>query len=441
MSKLLNSTLEKVSENNNDYRKSLRKLNNQIDERTTALVGDIVTLSNYTTDFSSTITASKEKLVNPILRVIESYVIKDLRSVETVNEQFIDKINDKIENTSINTKEDKEKFVSNLNNMLNDKYLQIVSIKRVNFIGENGNEDIENIVNDFINYLNSVGSYDVSGLSSLINNYKKDIYSLVSNTLSEISSLYLDNFVNQVNNDLTGAIDFDDDYVNNSFDEFKPFIPDINPVKPIDIPIIPEVPNLPNEENGFVNMSNEDISISEPNLFSSSLNTLDEAKVSSSVTTPFENDVMDNNDKKKYDVEEILKIAKSPVAAVSEEESSISNNSPFSSSTVKEPETFEMEFNEREIVEEMIRRFTKRLQQIDERQADYDEKIKLALEDEKFVNDLIASAKEKKSELDAFEDELDNKERELNDKEDELEKKINNVLPFANAVLESDKES
>ena len=124
MSKILNSVLEKVSENNNEYRAFLRDLNVKIDEKTTAFVGDVVTASGYTVDFSNAITLAKEKIVNPVSRTVESYVIKDLRSVETVNEQFVEKINDKIENTSINSKEEKEAFNNNLNHLLNEKYLE-----------------------------------------------------------------------------------------------------------------------------------------------------------------------------------------------------------------------------------------------------------------------------------------------------------------------------
>ena len=91
MSKILNSVLEKVSENNNEYRALLRDLNVKIDEKTTAFVGDVVTASGYTVDFSNAITSAKEKIVNPVSRIVESYVIKDLRSVETVNEQFVEK--------------------------------------------------------------------------------------------------------------------------------------------------------------------------------------------------------------------------------------------------------------------------------------------------------------------------------------------------------------
>lgn len=438
MSKLLNSTLEKISENNNDYRKSLRKLNNLVDERTTALVGDIVTNSNYTTDFSSTITVSKEKLVNPMFRVIESYVIKDLRSVETVNEQFIEKINDKIENTTINSKEDKEKFISNLNAMLNDKYLQIINIKRTSFADENGNEHVETAVNDFVDYLKNNNNYDENTLTELINKYKNDVYNLINNTLSDISVLYLNNFVSEVNNDLRSIVEYDDDVINNNIDDFKPFIPDINPVTPIDVPYMPSVSFEP--ELTSVPEVNDNYLPEQPEFESEVSDIVATQEPILDVVTPLENNVTDNVAKKKYDIEEILKIAKSPVAAIDNnyEEKVIE---PVLTESVKEPETFEIEFNEREIVEEMIRRFTKRLEEIDHRQEKYDEGNKLLEEDEAFVNDLINSAEEKKSELDSFEDELNAKEEELNRKEEELEKKINNVLPFANAVLENEKES
>ena len=74
MSKLLSNVLDKVSEDNNTYRNELRDLNKFIDEKSTALVGDIVTLSNYTIDFSNAISSAKENLVNPVSRIIESYV-------------------------------------------------------------------------------------------------------------------------------------------------------------------------------------------------------------------------------------------------------------------------------------------------------------------------------------------------------------------------------
>ena len=86
----------------------------------------------------------------------------------------------------------------------------------------------------------------------------------------------------------------------------------------------------------------------------------------------------------------------------------------------------------------MINRFTKRLDQIDQRKAKYEEETNKLKEDEAFVNDLIKSSKQKKEELDAFEKELDEKEKELDEKQKELDKKINDIMPFANAVLKSE---
>lgn len=425
MSKLLNSTLEKVSENNNDYRKDLRALNNQIDERTTALIGEVVTLSNYTLDFTNAINISKENLVNPILRVIESYAIKDLRSVEEINEKFIEKINDKIENTEINSDSAKEQFISTIDSLLNSKYLEIININRVTFIDENGNSDIERILNDFVSYLLANGKYDELSLNSLMNTYRNDIYSMISKTLSGINKLYQDNFIGEVKPDLRVALK-DEDVLVNSEDEFKPYIPDINPIPTINIPEVPkfdETPILNNVEPVFDS--------SKFNEYGSE--TKEEEPIAVEEEKPKEE--KQYTYQKPYDVEEILKIAKSPI---------ISNENTYVKPEVKEEkqeETVEIEYNERELVEEMIRRFTKRLELIDERQEKYDQDNESVSHDEAFVNDLIDSAKKKKEELDSFEKELDEKERELNEKEIDLEKKINNVLPFAKAVMENDKES
>ena len=122
MNKLNSSVLDRISENNNEYRAKLRSLNNQIEEKVTSLVGELVTLSNYVIDFSKTINASKEELSNPLTRLVENYVIKDLRGVETVNEQFVDKINDRLAESDIANDEDKENFINSLDNLLNNKY-------------------------------------------------------------------------------------------------------------------------------------------------------------------------------------------------------------------------------------------------------------------------------------------------------------------------------
>lgn len=152
MSKILSSVLDKISENNNDYRKELKKLNTSIEEKSTTFVGNIVTASNYVIDFTNAVELSKNTLVNPIIKSLESYIIRDLRSVETVNEQFVEKINDKIENSDIKSLEEKRDFIDSLNTLLNEKYLEIVKIKRVPYIKEDGtNSDVESSITEFIN--------------------------------------------------------------------------------------------------------------------------------------------------------------------------------------------------------------------------------------------------------------------------------------------------
>ena len=461
MSKLLNSVLDRVSENNNEYRSILRALNSTIDEVTTSLVGDVVTLSSYTADFSNTLSESKEKLVNPISRIIESYVIKDLRSVETVNEQFVEKINDKLENADIKSKEEKDSFANSLNNLLNDKYLEIVKIKRIDFFNPAGiNENIEEAIDNFVNYLNGVATFNQESLNTLINDYKSKIYRQVKSALEKISNLYLNNFVSEVSSSLNAAIDYDNDSVKEEVkDDFKPFIPDINPIPeavvpeaPV-IPEIPEVPVMPEVKEQSDNIPEINTKDEEKNIpisskeekkddnFSLDIPTIPEVPDVKPVT-PVE--IKEEPSKRPYDVEEILKIAKSPIVSMPEikKEEPISTKDeyvPVSPITEeKETETMESEFNEKEIVEEMIRRLTNRLNDINERTSKYESEKEKLEEDESFVNDLIKSSNDKKEELDKFESELDAKEKELDERQKELDKKINDVMPFANAVLKTE---
>ena len=471
VSKLLNSVLDRVSENNNEYRGILRSLNSLIDEKTTTLVGDVVTASGYTADFSNTLTSSKENLVNPISRIISSYVIKDLRSVETVNEQFVEKINDKLENTNITSKEEKDAFAENLNSLLNDKYLEIVKIKRVDFLNENGvNNEVEEVINNFVNTLKTTANFDEETLNNLVMNYKKDVYALITESLSKISSLYLNNFVSEVSSALNGAIDFDDSSIyeeNTKTNEepFKPYIPEINPVPeavltpsddlstndalptedlsssvvpPVDnfqTPVVPEIPSIPEVELGEQNDSQDSLAQEENS-------EIEPIKVEPIAPIEVKEEEKETP-KRPYDVEEILKIAKSPVVSVplekEEKDDGYVNVEPINKEDEKD--TFDAEFNEREIVEEMIRRLTKRLEEIDERKSKYDEEKAKLEEDKAFVNDLIESSKVKKDELDKFEQELNDKEKELDEKQSDLDKKINDIMPFANAVLNSEKES
>lgn len=451
MSKLLNSVLDRVSENNNEYRSILRALNSTIDEVTTSLVGDVVTLSSYTADFSNTLSESKEKLVNPISRIIESYVIKDLRSVETVNEQFVEKINDKLENADIKSKEEKDSFANSLNNLLNDKYLEIVKIKRIDFFNPAGvNENIEEAIDGFVSYLNGVATFNQESLNTLINDYKSKIYRQVKSALEKISNLYLNNFVSEVSSSLNAAIDYDNDSVKEEVkDDFKPFIPDINPIPEAvvpEAPVIPEIPEVPvmpevkEQSDNIPEINTKDEEKKDDN-FSLDIPTIPEVTDVKPVT-PVE--IKEEPSKRPYDVEEILKIAKSPIVSMPEmkKEEPISTKDeyvPVSPITEeKETETMESEFNEKEIVEEMIRRLTNRLNDINERTSKYESEKEKLEEDESFVNDLIKSSNDKKEELDKFESELDAKEKELEERQKELDKKINDVMPFANAVLKTE---
>ncbi len=451
MSKLLNSVLDRVSENNNEYRSILRALNSTIDEVTTSLVGDVVTLSSYTADFSNTLSESKEKLVNPISRIIESYVIKDLRSVETVNEQFVEKINDKLENADIKSKEEKDSFANSLNNLLNDKYLEIVKIKRIDFFNPSCvNENIEEAIDGFVSYLNGVATFNQESLNTLINDYKSKIYKQVKSALEKISNLYLNNFVSEVSSSLNAAIDYDNDSVKEEVkDDFKPFIPDINPIPEAvvpDAPVIPEIPEVPvmpevkEQSDNIPEINTEDEEKNDDN-FSLDIPSIPEVTDVKPVT-PVE--IKEEPSKRPYDVEEILKIAKSPIVSMPEmkKEEPISTKDEFVPvspiTEEKETETMESEFNEKEIVEEMIRRLTNRLNDINERTSKYESEKEKLEEDESFVNDLIKSSNDKKEELDKFESELDAKEKELEERQKELDKKINDVMPFANAVLKTE---
>lgn len=474
MSKLLSNVLDKVSEDNNTYRNELRDLNKFIDEKSTALVGDIVTLSNYTIDFSNAISSAKENLVNPVSRIIESYVIKDLRSVETVNEQFIDKINYKLESANIITKEEKENFINSLDTLLNDKYLEIVKIKRIDFLdSKNQNEEIENCVNEFIKALIVSANFSDDKLNQLVNEYKDSLYESIKKTLIKISNVYLNNFVNAIDDALKISLDIMPKEIDE--EEFKPYVPDINietKTHDLDMPKVPEVdtsisniPEVPNVDSP-IEMIKEipkvDVSVentpeipSIPNIpdvpknFDTDKNNDDTLEIKEEVkplkVEQFEPiaisedkyDKKNSETKKPYDVEEILKIAKSPIVTMdSDKKEEFANVSPIKNEDSSD--ISESEFDEEEIVKEMISRLNNRLSIIKERQKKYDSEKQKLEEDEKFVNDLIETSNEKREQLDKFENELNEKEEELKRKKKELDKKINDVLPFADAIMKTE---
>lgn len=449
MNKLNSSVLDRISENNNEYRAKLRSLNNQIEEKVTSLVGELVTLSNYVIDFSKTINASKEELSNPLTRLVENYVIKDLRGVETVNEQFVDKINDRLAESDIANDEDKENFINSLDNLLNNKYLEIVKIKRVNFtLGDGKNREVEEKFENFENYIKTYQNVNIEALTSTIDKYKALIYSLISDTLTDISNLYLNNFADGIKEALDTSIKFDNKVANES--AFTPFTPEVNESSDIKLPSIPSISDVkeevspvfvPNSDN---NLESNDIELPEIPSIHSIDNQIKHEDVKP-MDVPNNEPVMANKpEKKQYDVEEILKIAKSPIVTMEdkkEEEKKDSFVSVEPISFKEEKESATLEFDEAELVDELIRRLSNRLAKINERSEKFESDKKQLEDDESFVNSLIDSSNKKQKELDEFELELNKKEEELELKQKELNKKINDVLPFANAVMNMQKES
>lgn len=441
MNKLNNSVLDKISENNNEYRGKLRSLNNQIEEKTTSFVGELVTLSNYVIDFSNSINKAKDDLVMPINRIVESYVIKDLRGVETVNEQFVMKINDKLEDANITNAEEKDKFIDSLNSLLNNKYLEIVKIKRNDFCDTDGkNVEIEDKFNNFINYISSFPNVNVAIFENTINTYKESIYSLISSTLKSISDLYLSNFVDGIMNGLNAIIELNNSSIT---DDFKPFTPNVDDIE------IPSIPKAPITDEKILPISDDksDIELPEIPSFSSINNTSkeEEEKISvSALEVPKEEPItVDKDLKKQYDVEEILKIAKSPVVSMPSDEEMRNNSFTAVEPIIKSEEKDNIidKYNEDEIASELINRLTYRLDAIKEKQQKLDNDEKRLDDDEAFVNSLIDNSNKKQLELDEIEKELNKKKEELKAKEEELNRKINDVLPFANAVMNVQKES
>ena len=430
MNKLNNSVLDKISENNNEYRGKLRNLNNQIEEKTTSFVGELVTLSNYVIDFSNSINKAKDDLVMPINRIVESYVIKDLRGVETVNEQFVMKINDKLEDANITNAEEKDKFIDSLNSLLNNKYLEIVKIKRNDFCDTDGkNVEIEDKFNNFINYISSFPNVNVAIFENTINTYKESIYSLISSTLKSISDLYLSNFVDGIMNGLNAIIELNNSSIT---DDFKPFTPNVDDIE------IPSIPKAPITDEKILPISDDksDIELPEIPSFSSINNTSkeEEEKISvSALEVPKEEPItVDKDLKKQYDVEEILKIAKSPVVSMPSDEEMRNNSFTAVEPIIKSEEKDNIidKYNEDEIASELINRLTYRLDAIKEKQQKLDNDEKRLDDDEAFVNSLIDNSNKKQLELDEIEKELNKKKEELKAKEEELNRKINDVLPF-----------
>ena len=309
-------------------------------------------------------------------------------------------------------------------------YNEIVRIKRTEFFDlDEGNVSVEECVNNFVSYLNSTYNFDQEKMEGVINSYKKDVYSNVRNMFNTINQLYLNVFTEEVINALK---DEKEDSYDNNFEEYNEpsdlsnDIP-VMPTIPEDF-TIPEIPDINSVFGARVEEEEPEANIEAP-------------KMEIPEVEPISVKPEEVSNKKKYDVDEILKIAKSPVVSIPEEPVKETNNNYISVTPLKrveETESIEPEIDEREIVEEMIRRLNKRLNDLNARQEKYKADEKKVADDEKFVNELIENSNNKKEELDRLEQELNDKEKELSEKKSSLDKKISDIMPFANAVLKSE---
>ncbi len=410
MNDILQELQEKISESNNQYRDILLRTKNSIENRTTVLVGGLVTLSNYESDFNELTIKTKEMISDKIIKVVESYCVKDLRNVDDVNEQFIKKINDKLNKVELDTTEDKLKFVDSLKKLLFDKYLEIVNIKRIPFFQENDdNTEIENIVNLFTNYLEETNLYNGEKLSALFFEYKEDTYKAIKNDFEDLNKLYINNFITEIEVALTQEDTVkpvvEENYIaeeeKNDFLGPLPKIEEPLPVVEEPLPIIEEQ-KVEIEEIPKPIIEEEPLEIKEEKpIFKSNAN-ID-------------------------DIFELTK-PKSPSNTISIPKSDILSKE-------------EIQVDEDELVNAMIDRLTKRLDKVNEKEKAIEEEKVRIVEDEKFLEELVESTDKKALALEEKEKQLREKDIELKEKEKTLSEKLNSILPFANAVLKSGKET
>ena len=315
-------------------------------------------------------------------------------------------------------------------------------------MGDGKNREVEEKFENFENYIKTYQNVNIEALTSTIDKYKALIYSLISDTLTDISNLYLNNFADGIKESLDTSIKFDNKVANES--AFTPFTPEVNESSDIKLPSIPSISDVkeevspvfvPNSDN---NLESNDIELPEIPSIHSIDNQIKHDDVKPMDVPNNEPITLNKSEKKQYDVEEILKIAKSPIVTMedkkeAEKKESFVSVEPISFKEEKESAT--LEFDEAELVDELIRRLSNRLAKINERSEKYESDKKQLEDDESFVNSLIDSSNKKQKELDEFELELNKKEKELELKQKELNKKINDVLPFANAVMNMQKES
>ncbi len=402
MNEVLLGLQEKISENNNQYRDVLDRTNTSLENRTTVLVGGLVTLSNYEADFTQTTNKSNEQLLNPIIKIIEAYCVKDLRNIDNVNEQFLKKISDKLNKIDIDTDDKTIKFVDSLKKLLNGKYLEIVNIKRVPFFNENSdNIDIENIINSYTNILIESNMYNEEKLSELFLEYKNDIYKTIKNDLDSLNKLYISNFITEIEDTLTADINV------------KVNAPEKNEIEENILDDKPEI-IIEKEPEVFIE---EKIEKEKP--IEELLKNIKEEKTEVIVNKPAPK------------IDEIFELTKPKTIdnTISVPKSSIS--------TLDKVEEIKID----DLLNAMIERLTKRFNEIKNREELIKIETERLTEDEDFLKELLDSTDKKAIYLENQEKLLREKDIELKEKEKSLEEKLNKIMPFAKAVLKTGEET
>lgn len=410
MNDILQNLQEKISESNNQYRDILQRTKNSIENRTTVLVGGLVTLSNYESDFNDLTIKSKEMLSDKIFKVIEAYCVKDLRNVDNVNEQFIKKINDKLNKVELDTDDERQKFVDSLKKLLFEKYLDIVNIKRIPFFQENDdNKDIEDIVNMYTNSLEETNLYNDEKLAALFFEYKEDIYKAIKSDIEDLNKLFINNFITEIEVALSdnNTIKQETEISNKTFDEVQQdFYEEMPKIDEIPEPIIYKP---------------------EESFFEEKVEPVIEQPIIEEIKQPVIEEIEKPAYKSNVKIDDIFELTKP-------KEVSNTISIPRSEISIKE----ETSVDEDELVGAMIDRLTSRLEKVNQKEKEVEEERKRIKEDEKFLEELSDSTDKKAVSLDEKEQFLREKDIELKEKEKVLNEKLNAVLPFANAVLKSE---
>ena len=415
MNDILQGLQEKISESNNQYRDILQKTKNSVENRTTVLVGGLVTLSNYESDFNDLTIKTKEMVSDKINKVIESYFVKDLRNVDDVNEQFIKKINDKLNKVELDTEDERQKFIDSLKKLLFEKYLGIVNIKRIPFFQENDdNKDIEDIVNMYTNSLEETNLYNEEKLAALFFEYKEDIYKAIKSDLEDLNKLFINNFITEIEvalSDDTPAKQ-DIEISNKMPEEVQPDLYEELPT--FEEPKIEEIP--------------ESITYDTPEpFFEEKVEPIVKPPIIEEIEKPVIEEIEKPSYKSNVKIDDIFELTKPKEInnSISVPRSEISNKEDISA-------------DEDELVGAMIDRLTARLDKVNEKEKEVEEERQRIGEDEKFLEELAESTDKKALALDEKEKFLREKDIELKEKEKVLNEKLNTVLPFANAVLKSE---